>query len=81
MIVSQENHQITIPLLVLREPIIQWVFKLEVDKNRPTKNKKKGLKKVSEVGGRAIILTGTESHSNFNIAKHTAVWSVSLTHF
>ena len=81
MIVSQENHQITIPLLVLREPIIQWVFKLEVDKNRPTKNKKKGLKKVSGVGGRAIILTGTESHSNFNIAKHTAVWSFSLTHF
>ena len=57
------------------------MFKLEVDKKRPRKNKKKGLKKASEVGGRAIILTGTESHSNFNIAKHTAVWSVSLTHF
>ena len=44
------------------------MFKLEVDKKRPRKNKKKGLKKASEVGGRAIILTGTESHSNFNIA-------------
>ena len=46
------------------------MYKLELGKKMPWgKKKKKGVKKV-EVGGLAIILTGTESHSNLNIAKH-----------
>ena len=45
------------------------VYKLELGKKMVGGNKKKRVKKV-EVGGLAIILTGTESHSNLNVAKH-----------
>ena len=45
------------------------MYKLELGKKMVGGNKKKRVKKV-EVGGLAIILTGTESHSNLNVAKH-----------
>ena len=45
------------------------MYKLELDKKMVGGKKKKRVKKV-EVGGLAIILTGTESHSNLNVAKH-----------
>ena len=43
------------------------MYKLELGKKMV--GGKKRVKKV-EVGGLAIILTGTESHSNLNVAKH-----------
>ena len=60
------------------------MYKLELGKKLPggNKKKKKEVKKV-KVGGLAIILTGTESHSNLNIAKHcrpSLVWE-SLSDF
>ena len=43
------------------------MYKLELGKKMV--GGKKRVKKV-EVGGLAIILTGTESHSNLNVAKY-----------
>ena len=55
------------------------MYKLELGKKMVGGNKKKRVKKV-EVGGLAIILTGTESHSNLNIAKHCWTTSVCGSH-
>ena len=59
------------------------MYKLDLGKKMPGGKKRKEEVKKVEVGGLAIILTGTESHSNLNIAKHcwpSSVWE-SLSEF